>query len=210
MSNFKKLAMASGLAVSILLTGAQTEARAKVPCQHEQWSINQIPMSNDLIIIYQTLEEFAEKMSVETSKTLDISKPCGLSKTDFVKLISNASYDYEGYLKRNAGFIWDMEQKYQINGLFYCGIAAYESGWGRVSYRNNYTGMGAGKKAYESEEEGIEDTIRYLRETCVDEYSVITPKKIGKKCYNFTDTWGSNVYSAMNMIVRTSLKKLSD
>ena len=67
---------------------------------------------------YSSLEEVIEQMDY----SMDMGKPCGLSKEDFVKLMEELPYDYTGFYSRNAEFIWEMEQEYQVNAIFYCGI----------------------------------------------------------------------------------------
>ncbi len=150
---------------------------------------------------YISLEEVRNQMNYN----MEINKPCGLSKEDFVELLDNLQYDYEGLYERNAEFIWEYEQEYQINGLFICSIIAIESGWGQHdANQNNYTGtMGAnGKyKSFDSEEEGIEYTFQNLKDNYIDcgltTIPSISPVYLG---YH-SDSWANNVYSAMKMIV---------
>lgn len=134
-----------------------------------------------------------EKMNFD----MEINKPCGLSKEDFVDLLQNMKYDYTGYFSRNAEFIWEMEQKYQINGLFYCGIAGEESGWGRYYVGNNYTGQKG--MTFDTEEEGIEQTISNLAENYIPE-GRYTITQIGGKYNPGSTVWPGHVYSAMTML----------
>ena len=149
---------------------------------------------------YSSLEEVIEQMDY----SMDMGKPCGLSKEDFVKLMEELPYDYTGFYSRNAEFIWEMEQEYQVNAIFYCGIVAQEGGWARYAAApNNYTGyMGiSGYASFESEEAGIEATFKLLDEGYISKglntLSNIAPVYVGYS----GSTWDSKVYSAMKMIV---------
>jgi hypothetical protein len=149
---------------------------------------------------YLTLEEITEQISY----SMNIDSPCGLSKEDFIDLLENLPYDYEGFYERNAELIWNLEQEYQVNALFVCSIVAYESGWGQYdACLNNYTGCNGpnGYMSFETESDGMEFTFSNLKNRYIDEglttMPSISPVYLG---YEST-TWADNVYSAMKMIV---------
>ncbi len=153
-------------------------------------------------INYISVEEVQEQMDY----AMDLSEPCGLSKESFVKLMEELPYDYTGFYERNAEFIWEMEQEYNVNAIFVCGIIAQESGWAQYdACRNNYTGtMGSdGYASFESEEEGIEYTFNNLQNGYISNglttVSTIAPTYVG---YSGSG-WDSNVFSAMKMIIKT-------
>ena len=153
-------------------------------------------------INYISVEEVQEQMDY----VMDLSEPCGLSKESFVKLMEELPYDYTGFYERNAEFIWEMEQEYNVNAIFVCGIIAQESGWAQYdACRNNYTGtMGSdGYASFESEEEGIEYTFNNLQNGYISNglttVSAIAPTYVG---YSGSG-WDSNVFSAMKMIIKT-------
>ena len=87
---------------------------------------------------YLSLEEVRKKLK----RDMNISKPSGLPKEEFIKLIRNMDYDYTAVFSRNAEFIWNLAHKYQLNEIFFMGIIANESGWGgseEAIATNNYT-----------------------------------------------------------------------
>lgn len=149
---------------------------------------------------YSSLEEVINQMDYG----MEMGKPCGLSKEDFVKLMEELPYDYTGFYARNAEFIWEMEQQYQVNAIFYCGIVAQESGWARYdACKNNYTGYtsGTGYAAFESEEAGIEATFKLLSEEYIAK-ELTTIGSIAPVYLGYSGgTWDRKVYSAMKMIV---------
>ncbi len=153
-------------------------------------------------INYISVEEVLEKMNF----SMNLGESCGLSKEDFVKLMEELPYDYTGFYERNAEFIWEMEQEYNVNAIFICGIIAQESGWAQYdACLNNYTGtMGSnGYASFESEEEGIEYTFNNLQNGYISKdlttVSSIAPTYVG---YSGSG-WDSNVFSAMKMIIKS-------
>ena len=151
-------------------------------------------------INYISVEEVQEQMDY----AMDLSEPCGLSKESFVKLMEELPYDYTGFYERNAEFIWEMEQEYNVNAIFVCGIIAQESGWAQYdACRNNYTGtMGSdGYASFESEEEGIEYTFNNLQNGYISN-GLTTVSSIAPTYVGYTgSSWDSNVFSAMKMII---------
>ena len=151
-------------------------------------------------INYISVEEVQEQMDY----VMDLSEPCGLSKESFVKLMEELPYDYTGFYERNAEFIWEMEQEYNVNAIFVCGIIAQESGWAQYdACRNNYTGtMGSdGYASFESEEEGIEYTFNNLQNGYISK-GLTTVSSIAPTYVGYTgSSWDSNVFSAMKMII---------
>lgn len=153
-------------------------------------------------INYISVEEVQEQMDY----AMDLSEPCGLSKESFVKLMEELPYDYTGFYERNAEFIWEMEQEYNVNAIFVCGIIAQESGWAQYdACRNNYTGtMGSdGYASFESEEEGIEYTFNNLQNGYISN-GLTTVSSIAPTYVGYTgSSWDSNVFSAMKMILKS-------
>lgn len=126
-----------------------------------------------------SLNEVRKKLN----KEMDLSKPSGLSKKKFVKLIHDMDYDYTGFFKRNAEYVWNLAHKYGFNEVFFMAIAANESWWGsseQALATNNYTSQmksvrqkkKVGKKTktiyvqklkpYETEKQCLKETARNL------------------------------------------------
>lgn len=170
---------------------AEAEARAKAKAEAEAKAKAKAKAEEEAK--YLSKNKVFEQMNFD----MEINKPCGLSKEDFVDLLQNMKYDYTGYFSRNAEFIWKMEQKYHVNGLFYCGIAGEESGWGQHYVGNNYTGM-TGMR-FDTEEEGIEQTFSNLAENYIPK-ELYTITQIGTKYNPVSSVWPNHVYSAMKML----------
>lgn len=139
------------------------------------------------------------------SLDMDVSKPSGLSKADFVTLMNMLKYDYNGYYKRNAELIWTLCQEYGMNEIFACGIIAQESGWARVAGwgKNNYFGISGGR--YATEEEGLTAFIKLVGNSYLDEngkyYKGKTMHAVGITYCDGTN-WPKAVYGCMNLIMR--------
>lgn len=144
-----------------------------------------------------------EKVLRNTKVNMRIDRPCGLSEDEFVKVLKNCKYDYKGFLKKHAKYIWKMEQKYQINGLFYCGIFAIESGWGKCGWSHNYTGM-IGMR-FLTDRQGIRATFKNLAKNYI-KCGLTTIKSVGPK-YCETGGWSTQVCSAMKRILVFSCGK---
>jgi beta-N-acetylglucosaminidase len=78
---------------------------------------------------YEELKQYIKIEDVRISFDMDVSKPTGLSKEDFVTLVTNMKYDKTGILEKNAGVIWECCQKYNVNEIFVLGICGIESAW---------------------------------------------------------------------------------
>ena len=60
---------------------------------------------------------------------MDLTVRTGLSKEDFITLMTNMSADTSGFFEENASLIYDYCEQYQINEIFFCGLIVAESGW---------------------------------------------------------------------------------
>lgn len=143
------------------------------------------------------------KLLKNTKVTMRIDIPCGLSQDEFIKVLKKCKYDYKGFLRKHAKYIWKMEQKYKINGLFYCGIFAIESGWGTAGWSHNYTGM-IGRR-FLTDRAGIRATFKNLSKNYI-KCGLKTIKSVGPK-YCTSGGWSYSVCSAMQRILAFSCKK---
>ena len=153
----------------------------------------------EVTISYKTFKKVSRKIGV----TMRVDKTCGLTRNEFIYMIKKFQNDYGGVLKRNAGFIWDMEQKYAINALFYCGIYGLESGYGKCGWSHNYTGMMGCR--FKSDKEGIEATFKNLKKNYINKGRK-TILKIGPK-YCETWSWPWKIKSVMKFIIKPSCQK---
>ncbi len=112
---------------------------------------------------------------------MEINKPSGLTRSDFTKVLSGNENDVNQIFERNAGLFYDIEQKYNINGIFLASIGIHESNWGRSNIskdKKNLFGYGAydsspyaSSYTFESYEYGIELLAKVLTK-----YYINTPE----------------------------------
>lgn len=148
---------------------------------------------------------------VKISRDMDLTVRCGISRQDFIKLMENLKVDYSEFFAKNAGIIYDLCEKYQINEIFFCGLIAAESGWNIASnHRNthNYISMMSSKGLirYSSDEEGLEAATKLLHN------KYLTPgggcyygKTLScvQKCFcPNSSTWVGLVFGCMKQIIK--------
>lgn len=156
-------------------------------------------------IKYKKIEE------IEISKSMDLSKRCGISKEDFNTLMANLKVDTSGFFRRNSNTIYDLCEKYEVNEIFFCGLIAAESGWNIASSHrnaNNYISMMSGGKLirYSSEAEGLEAAAKLLHNRYLTPggscYSGKTLTGVQKRfCPNST-TWVGLVFGCMKQVIK--------
>lgn len=169
--------------------------------------------------IFLSLAEVRKKIN----KDMDLSKPSGLPKSEFVALIQNMDYDYTGVFRRNATYIWDLAHKYHFNEIFFMGIIANESKWGSSKLAietNNYTSQSKLDKSlihYVSERECFKATAENLSKNYLRkggkyyhgktlykvnlEYCEPGVKKVNGKKKVYKYMWADDVYGCMKMII---------
>ena len=155
-------------------------------------------------------EKYISISEVKISKTMDLTKRTGVSRTDFIKLISEVKQDTSGFFEENAGTIYDLCKKYSINEIFFCGLISAESGWNIASNHrstHNYISLMSNGKLikYSSVNEGLEVAAQKLHN------NYLTPggkfyhgKTLSAVKTNFcpsSSTWVDLVYGRMKQIV---------
>ena len=108
---------------------------------------------------------------VTISRDMVLTVWTGLSREDFITLISGVEEDTSGFFEENAGLIYDICEKYQINEIFFCGLIAGESGWKiadnhRRTY--NYISLMSGGKLIKFS--SVEDGLRKAAESLHNNY----------------------------------------
>ena len=147
---------------------------------------------------------------VKISVDMDITQFCGLSRDDFIKLISDCKADTAGWFEAHAGQIYDLCHKYQLNEIFFCGLISAESGWTIASNHrstNNFISLMSGGRLirYSSEEEGLETAARTLHKNYLSEGgSLYYGKTLSAMNTKFcgSSSWVSLVYGRMKQIVK--------
>lgn len=163
---------------------------------------NEIPQA---VVKYKKIEE------ITISRDMDLSVRCGISREDFIKLMQNMKVDYSGFFEKNAGIIYDLCEKYEINEIFFCGLIAAESGWNIASsHRNahNYISMMSSKGLikYSSDEEGLEAATKLLHNKYLTKggscYSGKTLSAVQKRFCPNSNTWVGLVFGCMKQVVK--------
>lgn len=112
------------------------------------------------------------RIQLEVNPDMAVNKPSGLTKDDFIKIFSNNSNDTNKIFEQNAELFYEIEHKYNINGLFLASIGIHESNWGTSSIainKKNLFGYGsydasayASSYTFESYQYGIELVSKVL------------------------------------------------
>ncbi|MBQ6877939.1 MAG: glucosaminidase domain-containing protein [Oscillospiraceae bacterium] len=146
-------------------------------------------------IIFSGTETFA--ISGKEAAKLDLTTPCGYSPEELSKGL-------RGELSSLAEEFVAAEEKYKVNALFLCAVAALESGWGRYCFRPNNI-FGWSGKDFESKEECIDFVASKIAEHYLSKdgkyYHGKTISGVNV-CYNGTDFWKNKVAGIMGMISR--------
>ena len=164
-------------------------------------------IENDFI----TEEEYISIEEVTISKDMDLTIRTGLSREDFITLISGVKEDKSGFFEENAGLIYDICKEYQINEIFFCGLIAGESGWNiadnhRRTY--NYISLMSSKGLikFSSVEDGLRKAAEALHENYLTEggrfYHGKTLAGVKTKFCPASSTWTTLIYGNMKKIVK--------
>lgn len=113
-----------------------------------------------------------ERILIKVNDQMELNKSSGLTLKDFQKVFTGLSQDTNKVFEQNAEVFYNIDKKYNINGLFLASIAIHESGWGSskiANDKNNLFGYGSyDATPYESSfefssfSEGIETVAKSL------------------------------------------------
>lgn len=188
-------------------------------------------VKNDLITSSAIFPEVIElcrkqRILVNVNSAMDVSKPSGLTKEDFIRVLSNHREDRDNIIENCAEFFYQAEQNYRINGLFLASIGIHESNWGMsniAKQKNNLFGYGsydsspmASSFTFESYQYGIDLVAKvlvkyYLNEpgTVIYDNEIATgsyyngPTIAGVNVRYASDTnWSNRVYAIMESLYR--------
>lgn len=126
-----------------------------------------------------------QKILDTVNEDMALNKPSGFIESDFEKVFSNNSSDTNDIFKNNYKAFYDIEAKYNINGVFVAAIAIHESNWGRSSIalnKNNLFGFGAydstpyeSSATFDSYESGIDTVAEWLAQNYLNESGTVLP-----------------------------------
>ncbi len=113
-----------------------------------------------------------QRILLKVNINMDLNKPSGLTLNDYKKVFTGLSNDTNKIFENNYQVFYNMEKKYNINGIFLASMAIHESGWGTSQIakdKKNLFGYGSyDSTPYESSfeftdyTEGIETVAKSL------------------------------------------------
>lgn len=167
-----------------------------------------------------------QKIITKLDFNMELNKPSGFTEDDFKKMLTGNAQDKNLVFTNNATFFYQMEQKYNLNGVFLAAMGIHESQWGtsRIAMdKNNLFGYGAYDSdayTYSFEFEDYTEGIELVAKVLVKHYlnTTGTPVYDGElatgKYYNgptvsgvniryATDTnWANAVYTIMENLYK--------
>ncbi len=165
-----------------------------------------------------------QRILIKVNIDMELNKASGLTLNDYKKIFTNISNDKNNIFEDNYTVFYNMEKKYNINGIFLASMAIHESAWGTSQIakdKHNLFGYGAyDKSPYESSlgfdtyAEGIETVAKslvkyyinpsgtkiYDGETAVASYYNGPTLQGVNTRYASDKEWYTKVYSYMEML----------
>ena len=175
----------------------------------EKVSTEQIEVSSTEEVVEEE-NKYISIDEVTISQNMDLTVRTGLSREDFITLISGVKQDTSGFFETNAGIIYDLCEQYSLNEIFFCGLISAESGWDIAkNHRNthNYISLMSNGKLirYSSVEEGLREAAKKLHNNYLTPggkfYYGKTLSAVKTKFCPSSSTWVSLVYGRMSQIV---------
>lgn len=127
-----------------------------------------------------------QRILLKVNIDMPLNKASGLTLNDYKKIFTGLSNDTNYIFEDNYSVFYNMEKKYNINGIFLASIAIHESGWGTsqiAADKHNLFGYGSyDETPYESsfEFENYAECIETVAKSLVKYY--INPS--GTKIYD--------------------------
>ena len=146
-----------------------------------------------------------QKIITKLDFNMELNKPSGFTEDDFKKMLTGNAQDKNSVFTNNATFFYQMEQKYNLNGVFLAAMGIHESQWGtsRIAMdKKNLFGYGAYDSdayTYSFEFEDYTEGIELVAKVLVKHYlnTTGTPVYDGElatgKYYNGPNVSGVNV-----------------
>ena len=170
--------------------------------------------SEEVVSRYAKARERAMYNSVDEikiSKNMDLTVRCNVSRDDFIALIAGVRADTSGFFEKNAGTIYDLCEKYQINEIFFCGLISAESGWTIADNHrrtHNYIslmGSGGALLQFATVEIGLEKAANTLHTNYLSErgrfYYGKTLEAVRTRFCPVNPGWTNLVYGRMQQII---------
>lgn len=120
-----------------------------------------------------------KRIQISVNPDMEVNKPSNLTRADFTKILSGHSEDKNKIFEQNAGLFYDIEQKYNVNGVFLASMGIHESNWGTsniAKQKKNLFGYGSydssaftSSYTFESYQYGIELVAKVLSKYYINE-----------------------------------------
>ena len=163
---------------------------------------------------------------IGVNPTMQVNRPSGLTKDDFIRVLSNHREDRDKIIQNCAEFFYEAEQKYNVNGLFLASMGIHESNWGtsKISLdKKNLFGYGSydssaftSSYTFESYQYGIDMVGKVLAKYYINEpgtgiydgetavgsyYNGATIAGVNVR-YASDSNWSNRVYSIMESLYK--------
>ncbi len=170
-----------------------------------------LPIEQEKVVVAEDKEGYISIDEVKISVGMDITQRCGLTRGDFIKLMTDCRADTAGFFEENAGLIYDLCEKYELNEIFFCGLISAESGWtiaGNHRRTHNYISLmsSSGLIYFDSVESGLEGAAKALHNNYLTPggrfYYGKTLDAMRTRFCPVNPGWTSLVYGRMQQIVK--------
>lgn len=191
-----------------IITSRSSEGRTEIPVITQEESVVEEVVEENIEEPTPVTTQIEE---VTISKDMDLTVRTGLSRHDFILLISGVEQDTSNFFEENAGLIYDLCEKYQLNEIFFCGLISAESGWDIASAHrsaHNYISLMShnGLIKFASVEEGLEKAAQTLHDNYLSQggkfYYGPTLAAMKTKFCPASSTWVNLVYQRMEQILK--------
>ena len=149
--------------LNITLEEIVDETWVKIKYQNQEGYIQTSKLTSESVTPMITEKNRIAKLQKNLSEDMDVSKPSGLTLSDYKTIFAYNESDKNNIFANNAENFYEAEQKYGINGIFLAAIGIHESAWGTsklASTKNNLFGYGA----YDRDPEGMANTFGDCKE----------------------------------------------
>lgn len=170
-----------------------------------------LPIEQEKVVVAEDKEGYISIDEVTISVGMDLTQRCGLTRNDFIKLMTDCRADTAGFFEENAGLIYDLCEKYELNEIFFCGLISAESGWniaGNHRRTHNYISLmsSSGLIYFDSVESGLEGAAKTLHNNYLTQggrfYYGKTLEAMRTRFCPVNPGWTSLVYGRMQQIVK--------
>ncbi len=113
-----------------------------------------------------------QRILINVNIEMELNKSTGLTLKDYQTIFTGLSNDTYGIFEDNAEVFYNMDKKYNVNGIFIAAIAIHESAWGTSQIaqdKNNLFGYGSydetpyeSSYTFDSYADGIETVTKSL------------------------------------------------